>query len=47
MGESYRPQALVFRDALDSMTEDQFIWEPYFVDIIENLLDYCRVGKDI
>uniref|UniRef100_M1A6Y6 Aminotransferase-like plant mobile domain-containing protein n=1 Tax=Solanum tuberosum TaxID=4113 RepID=M1A6Y6_SOLTU len=34
----------VFRDALDSMTEDQFIWEPYFVDLIESLPDYCRVA---
>ncbi|KAK4731315.1 hypothetical protein R3W88_024303 [Solanum pinnatisectum] len=37
----------VFRDALDSMTEDQFIWEPYSADLIESLLDYCRVGRDI
>ncbi|KAH0638911.1 hypothetical protein KY285_035497 [Solanum tuberosum] len=34
----------VFRDALDSMTEDQFIWEPYSVDLIESLPDYCRVA---
>uniref|UniRef100_M0ZJ12 Serine/threonine-protein phosphatase 7 long form homolog n=1 Tax=Solanum tuberosum TaxID=4113 RepID=M0ZJ12_SOLTU len=37
----------VFRDALDSMTEDQFIWEPYSDDLIENLPDYCRIGRDI
>ncbi|WMV12146.1 hypothetical protein MTR67_005531, partial [Solanum verrucosum] len=37
----------VFRDALDSMTEDQFIWEPYSSDIIESLPEYCRVGRDI
>ncbi|KAH0656021.1 hypothetical protein KY285_030903 [Solanum tuberosum] len=37
----------VFRDALDSMTEDQFIWELYSSDIIESLPEYCRVGRDI
>ncbi|KAL3373857.1 hypothetical protein AABB24_005705 [Solanum stoloniferum] len=37
----------VFRDALDSMTEDQFIWEPYSSDIIESLPEYCRFGRDI
>ncbi|KAH0672392.1 hypothetical protein KY290_026595 [Solanum tuberosum] len=37
----------VFRDALDSMTEDQFIWEPYSADLIESLPDYCRIGRDI
>uniref|UniRef100_A0A3Q7HBA3 Aminotransferase-like plant mobile domain-containing protein n=1 Tax=Solanum lycopersicum TaxID=4081 RepID=A0A3Q7HBA3_SOLLC len=37
----------VFRDALDSKTEDQFIWEPYSSDIIESLPEYCRVGRDI
>uniref|UniRef100_A0A3Q7F0A0 Aminotransferase-like plant mobile domain-containing protein n=1 Tax=Solanum lycopersicum TaxID=4081 RepID=A0A3Q7F0A0_SOLLC len=37
----------VLRDALDSMTEDQFIWEPYSSDIIESLPEYCRVGRDI
>ncbi|KAK4708301.1 hypothetical protein R3W88_029226 [Solanum pinnatisectum] len=37
----------VFRDALDSMTEDQFIWEPYSDDLIESLPDYCRIGRDI
>ncbi|KAH0717388.1 hypothetical protein KY285_013419 [Solanum tuberosum] len=37
----------VFRDALDSITEDQFIWEPYLDDLIENLPDYCRIGRDI
>ncbi|KAH0761616.1 hypothetical protein KY290_017689 [Solanum tuberosum] len=37
----------VFRDALDSMTEDQFIWEPYSADLIESLPDYYRVGRDI
>ncbi|KAH0781282.1 hypothetical protein KY290_000880 [Solanum tuberosum] len=36
-----------FRDALDSMTEDQFIWEPYSDDLIENIPDYCRIGRDI
>ncbi|KAK6803758.1 hypothetical protein RDI58_001542 [Solanum bulbocastanum] len=37
----------VFRDALDSMTDDQFIWEPYSDDLIESLPDYCRIGRDI
>ncbi|KAL3370379.1 hypothetical protein AABB24_007421 [Solanum stoloniferum] len=37
----------VFRDALDSMTEDQFIWEPYSDELIESLPDYCRIGRDI
>uniref|UniRef100_A0A3Q7HPY2 Aminotransferase-like plant mobile domain-containing protein n=1 Tax=Solanum lycopersicum TaxID=4081 RepID=A0A3Q7HPY2_SOLLC len=37
----------VFRDALDSMTEDQFIWEPYLDDLIESLPDYCQIGRDI
>ncbi|KAH0675264.1 hypothetical protein KY285_023065 [Solanum tuberosum] len=37
----------VYRDALDSMTEDQFIWEPYSVDLIESLPNYCCVGRDI
>ncbi|XP_059306322.1 serine/threonine-protein phosphatase 7 long form homolog [Lycium ferocissimum] len=37
----------VFRDALDSMTEDQFIWEPYSDELIESLPDYCRVGRNI
>nr|XP_019071422.2 serine/threonine-protein phosphatase 7 long form homolog [Solanum lycopersicum] len=27
----------LFRDSLDSMTEDQFIWEPYSDDLIESL----------
>ncbi|KAM3290281.1 hypothetical protein P3S67_018570 [Capsicum chacoense] len=34
-------------DALDSMTEDQFIWEPYNDDLIESLPDYCRAGRDM
>ncbi|KAH0704301.1 hypothetical protein KY290_026057 [Solanum tuberosum] len=37
----------VFRDALDSMTEDQFIWEPYSDDLIESFPLYCRIGQDI
>ncbi|XP_015160609.1 serine/threonine-protein phosphatase 7 long form homolog [Solanum tuberosum] len=37
----------VFRDALESMTEDQFIWEPYSDELIESLPDYCRIGRDI
>ncbi|KAM3221711.1 protein MAIN-LIKE 2-like [Capsicum annuum] len=37
----------VYRDALDSMTEDQFIWEPYSDDLIESLPDYCRAGRDM
>ncbi|KAH0765353.1 hypothetical protein KY285_001224 [Solanum tuberosum] len=37
----------VFRDAFDSMTEDQFIWEPYSDELIESLPDYCRIGRDI
>ncbi|KAK6773347.1 hypothetical protein RDI58_028585 [Solanum bulbocastanum] len=37
----------VFRDALDSMTEDQFIWESYSDDLVESLPDYCRIGRDI
>uniref|UniRef100_A0A3Q7IUH8 Aminotransferase-like plant mobile domain-containing protein n=1 Tax=Solanum lycopersicum TaxID=4081 RepID=A0A3Q7IUH8_SOLLC len=37
----------VFRDALDSMTEDQFIWEPYLDDLIESRPDYCQIERDI
>ncbi|KAM3320593.1 hypothetical protein P3S67_007795 [Capsicum chacoense] len=37
----------VYRDTLDSMTEDQFIWKPYGDDLIENLPDYCRAGCDM
>ncbi|KAM3359132.1 hypothetical protein P3S68_022065 [Capsicum galapagoense] len=37
----------VYRDALDSMTEDQFIWEPYIDDLIESLPNYCRAGRDM
>ncbi|KAK4710158.1 hypothetical protein R3W88_004671 [Solanum pinnatisectum] len=37
----------VFRDALDSMTEDQFLWQPYSDDLIESFPDYCRIGRDI
>uniref|UniRef100_A0A3Q7EF33 Aminotransferase-like plant mobile domain-containing protein n=1 Tax=Solanum lycopersicum TaxID=4081 RepID=A0A3Q7EF33_SOLLC len=37
----------VYRDALDSMIEDQFIWEPYFDDLIESLSLYCHAGRDI
>ncbi|KAG5586824.1 hypothetical protein H5410_047258 [Solanum commersonii] len=36
-----------FRDALDSMTEDHFNWEPYFDDLIESLPDYCHMGQGI
>ncbi|KAG5598865.1 hypothetical protein H5410_030235 [Solanum commersonii] len=24
-----------------------FIWESYFDDLIENCIDYCRIGQDI
>ncbi|KAM3326496.1 hypothetical protein P3S67_001622 [Capsicum chacoense] len=37
----------VYRDALGSMTEDQFIWETYTDDLIESLPDYCRAGRDM
>ncbi|KAF3615091.1 hypothetical protein FXO38_35314 [Capsicum annuum] len=37
----------VYRDALDSMTKDQFIWEPYTDDLIESLPDYCHAGRDM
>ncbi|KAK4728711.1 hypothetical protein R3W88_021699 [Solanum pinnatisectum] len=37
----------VFRDVLDFMTEDHFIWKPYLDDLIESLPDYCRIGRDI
>ncbi|KAG5598863.1 hypothetical protein H5410_030233 [Solanum commersonii] len=37
----------VFRDVLDSMTEYQFIWEPYSDDLIESRPDYYRIGQDI
>ncbi|XP_027769217.1 serine/threonine-protein phosphatase 7 long form homolog [Solanum pennellii] len=37
----------VYRDALDSMIEDQFIWEPYSDDLIESLPLYCHAGRDI
>ncbi|KAM3361846.1 hypothetical protein P3S68_016700 [Capsicum galapagoense] len=37
----------VYRDALDSMTEDQVDCEPYTDDLIESLPDYCCAGRDI
>ncbi|KAH0654430.1 hypothetical protein KY290_031375 [Solanum tuberosum] len=37
----------VYRDALDSMREDQFIWEPYSDDLIESLSLYCHAGRNI
>ncbi|KAH0689989.1 hypothetical protein KY289_017347 [Solanum tuberosum] len=37
----------VYRDALDSMIEEQFIWEPYPDDLIESLPVYCHAGRNI
>ncbi|KAH0657091.1 hypothetical protein KY285_031973 [Solanum tuberosum] len=37
----------VYRDALDSMIEDQFIWEPYSDDLIKSLPLYCHAGRNI
>ncbi|KAH0672981.1 hypothetical protein KY290_025262 [Solanum tuberosum] len=37
----------VYRDALDSMIEEQFIWEPYPDDLIESLPIYCHAGRNI
>ncbi|KAM3203365.1 hypothetical protein P3L10_030991 [Capsicum annuum] len=37
----------VYRDALDSMTEDQVNCEPYTDDLIESLPNYCRAGRDM
>uniref|UniRef100_M1D947 Serine/threonine-protein phosphatase 7 long form homolog n=1 Tax=Solanum tuberosum TaxID=4113 RepID=M1D947_SOLTU len=37
----------VYRDALDSMIEEQFIWEPYLDDLIESLPVYCHAGRNI
>ncbi|KAM3289894.1 hypothetical protein P3S67_018183 [Capsicum chacoense] len=37
----------VYRNALDSIIEYQFIWEPYTDDLIDSLPDYCRAGRDM
>ncbi|XP_073123508.1 uncharacterized protein [Henckelia pumila] len=38
---------VLYRDQLDNMKDDQFVWEPYPVDVLASLPDYCLFGRRI
>nr|XP_016458307.1 PREDICTED: uncharacterized protein LOC107781995 [Nicotiana tabacum] len=35
----------LFRDQLDNLVDEHFVWEPYTPDVMENLPEYCRSGE--
>ncbi|KAK4491786.1 hypothetical protein RD792_002562 [Penstemon davidsonii] len=46
--ESLGKQVLIlYRDQLDNMKDDQFVWEPYPDDVLASLPEYCLSGKNI
>ncbi|XP_022848362.1 protein MAIN-LIKE 2-like isoform X1 [Olea europaea var. sylvestris] len=38
---------VLYRDQLDNMKDDQFVWEPYPNDVLGSLPQYCISGKRI
>ncbi|KAL2245206.1 serine/threonine-protein phosphatase 7 long form homolog isoform X1 [Sesamum indicum] len=38
---------VLYRDQLDNMKDDQFVWEPYPADVLASLPGYCVSGKRI
>ncbi|KAL0353492.1 UNVERIFIED_CONTAM: Serine/threonine-protein phosphatase 7 long form [Sesamum angustifolium] len=38
---------VLYRDQLDNMKDDQFVWEPYPADVLASLPGYCVSGKQI
>ncbi|KAL3821144.1 hypothetical protein ACJIZ3_007049 [Penstemon smallii] len=38
---------VLYRDQIDNMKDDQFIWEPYPVDVLASLPEYCLSGQRI
>ncbi|GER45959.1 aminotransferase-like [Striga asiatica] len=38
---------VLYRDLLDNMKDDQFIWEPYSLDVLGILPEYCLSGRRI
>ncbi|KAK6149426.1 hypothetical protein DH2020_016951 [Rehmannia glutinosa] len=38
---------VLYRDQLDNMKDDQFVWEPYPADVLASLPEYCLSGKRI
>ncbi|KAI3466406.1 hypothetical protein Pfo_023069 [Paulownia fortunei] len=38
---------VLYRDQLDNMKDDQFVWEPYPIDVLASLPDYCLSGRKI
>ncbi|XP_051135099.1 serine/threonine-protein phosphatase 7 long form homolog [Andrographis paniculata] len=46
--ESVGKHVLVrYRDQLDNMKDDQFVWEPYPLDVLDGLPEYCISGRRI
>ncbi|KAL3637547.1 hypothetical protein CASFOL_018715 [Castilleja foliolosa] len=38
---------VLYRDQLDNMKDDQFVWEPYPIDVLGSLPEYCLSGRRI
>ncbi|XP_073026084.1 uncharacterized protein [Primulina eburnea] len=38
---------VLYRDQLDNMKDDQFVWDPYPVEVLASLPDYCLSGRRI
>ncbi|EPS71928.1 hypothetical protein M569_02828, partial [Genlisea aurea] len=38
---------VLYRDQLDNMKDEQFVWEPYPPEVLESLPEYCLSGRSI